>query len=200
VTRKIGIYLFPEVEVLDFSGPYEVFNTAARLCLRSSPEIAPIFEIVLVGAQTKPIRARGGMQIIPDVHFSEVRQLDILIIPGGVVEAESKNDDLLDWIRSIHSESEITASVCTGSFLLAHAGLLDGLEATTHWEDLDDLARMFPGVDVVETVRWVKTGKIMTSAGISAGIDMSLQIVARLEGSELAALTARQMDYDWMPT
>jgi transcriptional regulator GlxA family with amidase domain len=97
----------------------------------------------------------------------------------------------------VASTASITASVCTGAFLLAQAGLLDGQQATTHWEDVPELRRLFPSIKVVEGKRWVEVGSIVTSAGISAGIDMSLHLVARLAGDELAHKTARQMQYDW---
>src|SRR4029078_1084557 len=119
---------------------------------------------------------------------------DLLLIPGGVVTEEIRNDAVIRWIAENAARAQIVASVCTGAFLLAKAGLLDGKRATTHWEDIADLKSMFPKVQVQKDVRWVEEGNILTSAGISAGIDMSLHLVSRLEGLKLAEDTARQMD------
>jgi transcriptional regulator GlxA family with amidase domain len=123
--------------------------------------------------------------------------IDLFIVPGGVVTAELKRDAIIEWIARTASRTTITASVCTGAFLLARAGLLRGKTITTHWEDIDDFRSMFPDIPVRGDQRWVDEGTIVTSAGISAGLDMSLHLVARLEGDELAVRTARQMDYDW---
>ena len=116
----------------------------------------------------------------------------MLVIPGGVVSAELQREAVIDWIARTASSSTITASVCTGAFLLGRAGLLRGMSATTHWEDIADLRSMFPDVDVQTERRWVDMGRVVTSAGISAGIDMSLHIVSRLESQELAIRTANR--------
>jgi transcriptional regulator GlxA family with amidase domain len=121
----------------------------------------------------------------------------VLVIPGGVVDAEFARENVISWIAQTSAQAELTASVCTGAFLLAKAGLLHGKPVTTHWEDLADFRRQFPGLDVREERRWIDAGNVVTSAGISAGIDMSLHLVARLEGEELATRTAHQMDYRW---
>lgn len=197
MTRTIGIYLFDQVEVLDFAGPFEIFLTASRVYQRLHPDDTPPFSVILIGQDTREIIARGGMRILPDFDLEEHPRIDILIIPGGVVDDQLQLDGLSAWIESVHEGAEIVASVCTGSFLLAEAGLLNGLCATTHWEDLTDFSDLFPHVILVDNQRWVDQGKIITSAGISAGIDMSLHIVSRLAGRDLALRTARQMDYHW---
>jgi transcriptional regulator GlxA family with amidase domain len=114
-----------------------------------------------------------------------------------VVTAELEQPEVIDWVRRVAGATKLTASVCTGAFLLAKAGVLDGRAATTHWEDVDDLKAMFPGLDVRTGVRWVDEGPVVSSAGISAGIDMSLHLVERLAGRALAERTARQLDFDW---
>ncbi len=119
------------------------------------------------------------------------------IVPGGVVAAEMNKKNVLSWISATSERADITASVCTGAFLLAQAGLLDGMEVTTHWEDIEELRLSFPELSVKENTRWVDNGHIITSAGVSAGIDMSLHLVSRLAGKEHAVKTARQMEYDW---
>lgn len=197
MTRTVGIYIFRDVEVLDFAGPYEVFSTASRVHQRSHPQDEKPFSVQLIAADLGAIQARGGMSILPDFHYSQCPPIDILILPGGLVEEELKRDGLLGWIRSLSQSAQIVASVCTGAFILAKAGLLEGLSATTHWEDIEVFSQLFPNVKVIENQRWVEEGRILTSAGISAGIDMSLHIVSRLEGQDLAKRTARQMDYRW---
>jgi transcriptional regulator GlxA family with amidase domain len=133
----------------------------------------------------------------PDYVFAEHPPIGVLLVPGGVVTAERRRPEVTAWIDSTARQATLAASVCTGAFLLAQAGLLDGRTATTHWEDIDDLRAMFPAVQVVGERRWVDQGPVVTSAGISAGIDMSLHLVERLAGRELALRTARQMDFDW---
>jgi transcriptional regulator GlxA family with amidase domain len=143
------------------------------------------------------VRARAGLEIRPDHATDDHPPLDVLIVPGGVVTDELQKADVAAWLARQRAVVPLVASVCTGAFLLARAGLLDGLRATTHWEDVADLRAMFPRVEVVEGVRWVDEGAIATSAGISAGIDMSLHLVERLHDRALALRTARQMDFDW---
>jgi transcriptional regulator GlxA family with amidase domain len=123
----------------------------------------------------------------------------VLIIPGGVVTTELSRAEIIDWIARVAASAAVAASVCTGAFLLAQAGLLHGRRATTHWEDIADLRAMFPDILVEAGARWVDPGPVVTSAGISAGLDMSLHLVARLEGVDLAIRTAHQMEYAWQP-
>ena len=197
MTWTVGIYLFDAVDVLDFAGPFEVFSTAARVHGRREPPSPPIFVVATVGRGFAPVVARGGLRVQPAFNLEDHPPLDVLIIPGGVVDAEMDQPELMAWLIRTAPATSVTASVCTGAFLLAQAGLLHGKQATTHWEDLAELRRLFPEVDVVEGKRWVDLGSIVTSAGISAGIDMSLHLVARLAGAELARKTAHQMQYDW---
>lgn len=197
MTQTVGIYVFDDVEVLDFAGPYEVFTTAVRMHRRSQPDGAPRFEVFTVGRSTDRLRARAGLPVLPDHDFGSHPPIDLLIVPGGVVSAELTRAEVIAWIGRTAAASVLTASVCTGAFLLAKAGLLDGRNATTHWEDIAELRAMFPRVTVRERVRWVDEGNLVTSAGISAGIDMSLHLVERLGGRELALRTARQMEFDW---
>ena len=196
MTLKVGIYLFDEVEVLDFAGPYEVFSTASRVAGRLWPgELAPF--TVFTAAETRQVRARGGLLVTPDYDLRGHPPIDVLIVPGGLVSEELEKNSVISWILMTSRSSVLTASVCTGSFLLARAGLLEGKKATTHWEDINDFKELFPDTIVHENVRWVDEGRIVTSAGISAGIDMSLHLIARLKGEDLALGTARQMEFDW---
>jgi transcriptional regulator GlxA family with amidase domain len=193
----VGIYLFDKVEVLDFAGPFEVFSTTARVKSRLEPDAPKSFEVATIAEELRPIKARGGLLVQPGFDFSNHSAIDILIIPGGDVSSELKREGVIDWIARTAPRTRVTASVCTGAFLLARAGLLNGKRATTHWEDVAGLRAMFPEVQVETSSRWVDTGQVITSAGISAGIDMSLHIVRRIEGEDLAIRTARQMEYEW---
>jgi transcriptional regulator GlxA family with amidase domain len=197
MTTTVAIYVFPDVEVLDFAGPYQVFTTASRVFARTNPSSSVRFSVFTISHGAGTIRARHGLVITPDHTFASHPSIDLLIIPGGVVTAELKNPNVSEWIKRTAASVKLTASICTGSFLLAQAGLLDGRTTTTHWEDVADLRGMFPSLTVLENRRWIDEGDVVTSAGISAGIDMSLYLVQRLVGKELALRTARQMDYVW---
>lgn len=198
MTRNIGIYIFDDIEVLDLGGPFEVFSTATRMKARLEPDAAKPFEVFTIAEALRPIRARGGLMVQPAFDITKHPALDVFIVPGGVVTAELARPSIVEWIARTARQAELTASVCTGAFLLAKAGLLTGKTITTHWEDIPEFRTMFPDIPVRENIRWVDEGNIVTSAGISAGIDMSLHLVARLGDEELAIRTARQMDYDWL--
>lgn len=197
MTRTVGIYLFDDVEVLDFAGPFEVFSTASRMKLRSEPAAPPPFEVFTVASGLTTIHARGGLAVQPAYSIANHPPIDVLVVPGGVVSAEVQRAKVIAWITRVAGGATLTASVCTGAFLLGQAGLLHGKIATTHWENIADLHTAFPNVTVQANTRWVDQGTVVTSAGISAGIDMSLHLVARLENLALAISTARQMEFDW---
>ena len=188
---NVGIYIYDNAEVLDFSGPYEVFSTANRLSGKAQ------FNTFLVAENTGQITARAGYRVIPHYNFASAPVIDVLIVVGGVHNEELNKPKVIDWIRKQSLSCQITASVCTGAFLLAKAGCIDDLTVTTHWEDTSELRSMFPQLKVIEQVRWVDEGSVVTSAGISAGIDMSLHLVEKLTNRSLAKRTARQMDFDW---
>ena len=198
MTRNVGIFLFPEVEVLDFCGPFEVFTTASRVSQRLKPNAVAPFEVFSIAESDAVVRARAGLRIAPDHTVNHHPRLDALIVPGGVIDAELHKPHVLTWIAQCASEAEVVASVCTGAFILAKAGVVKTGQVTTHWEDQADLARMFPALDVVSGPRWVEQERLFTSAGISAGIDLSLHLVSRLGSQLLAQATARQMDYPWV--
>lgn len=189
---NIGIYIYNQAEVLDFSGPFEVFSTASRVC-----EIDEPFNVFLISETGEAITARGGYKVIPDHGFHQHPKVDVLIVVGGVHTDEMDKPSVIDWISQQAKKSSIVASVCTGAFLLAKANVLQTQTVTTHWEDISDLRRMFPKLDVIEGVRWVDEGELVTSGGISAGIDMSLHLVSKLYGENLAEKTARQMEFSW---
>ena len=190
---NIGIYIYDQAEVLDFSGPFEVFSVANRLANLG-------WNIWLVAEEKSLIEARGVFQVKPHYSSQNVPELDVLIVVGGVHSDELRKTEVINWIRKTAEKTRITGSVCTGAFLLAEAGLLDGLEVTTHWEDISDLHRNYKNLQVREGIRWIEQGKLFTAAGISAGIDMSLELVSRLASAELAERTATQMEYTWNRT
>lgn len=189
---NVAIYIYDQAEVLDFSGPFEVFSTAARAI--GNPDA---FKVFLVSQHERPIVARGGFKVLPEYSFTHHPVIDVLIVVGGVHHDEMNKSEVLDWIYQQAQHAKIVASVCTGAFLLAKSGLLTTQNVTTHWEDLGDLKRQFPTLNVIENVRWVEQGKYLTSGGISAGIDMSLYMVSRLKGLDAAKATAKQMEFTW---
>ncbi|MEJ5375733.1 MAG: DJ-1/PfpI family protein [bacterium] len=195
--KRVGIVVFDNVEVLDFCGPFEVFSVTRLNEHRRREEPSP-FEVLLVAEKNVPVVTTGGMKVIPDSSFDNCPRLDILVVPGGWgVRKELKNPAMLNWLRSRASEVEALTSVCTGSMLLGFAGLLDGHHATTHWRSLDWMRESFPEVTVEYDKHVVEDGAVITSAGISAGIDMALKVVARFCGEEIARATARHMEYPY---
>ena len=195
--KNIAIYIFNHVEVLDFAGPFEVFSTASRVSRKINPDLDAPFEVFTLGETQKKVTARGGLSVAPSYAIEDHPPIDVLVIPGGIVNEEMAKPYIISWISSVAETAEITASVCTGAFLLGKAGLLKNKKATTHWEDIADLRALLPDTEILENIRWIDEGRVLTSAGISAGIDMSLYIVSRQNGKELAEKTARQMEYDW---
>ncbi len=195
--KSVGIVLFENIEVLDFCGPFEVFSVTRLNEEKRRDESSP-FEVLLVAEKDTPIHTTGGMKVLPDHTFENCPKLDILVVPGGWgTRKELKNRKMLDWLRNRAPEAETLTSVCTGSMLLGFAGLLNGHHATTHWCSLDWMRESFPAVTVEYDKHVVEDGSILTSAGISAGIDMSLKVVARYYGETVARATAKHMEYPY---
>lgn len=194
---RVGIVLFPDVEVLDFCGPFEVFSVTRTDETSRYQDTSP-FDVSLIAEHADAVVTTGGMQVLPHATFDDCPALDFLIVPGGIGTRKLEDDRvLLDWLSAQASEVQVLASVCTGAMLLGRAGLLGGLAATTHWRSLDRMRDAFPDVEVRYDKHFVKAGSIYTSAGISAGIDMSLRIVADHLGEEIARATARHMEYPY---
>ncbi len=192
---RVGILIFPDVEVLDFCGPFEVFSATRLDEDRRRAEPSP-FEVLLVAERKDTVVATGGLKVIPDVTLEACPRLDILVVPGGWgTRAEIKNKRLLDWIAERGRLVETLTSVCTGAMLLGQAGLLDGRKATTHWRSLGWMRESFPAVAVEDKLHVVEDGNVLTSAGISAGIDMALRVVTRYCGEAVGRATARHMEY-----
>lgn len=190
---KVGIFLFNEVEVLDFAGPFETFS------ITNYPDSKEKPFLVNTVAQTKDIiSARNGLKVKPDYDFTDAPTFDILIIPGGygAEKLEIHKEEVLAWIRERAKEVKLVASVCTGAFLLAKTGLLDGKKATTHWMDTEELQKQYPNISVQKSVKYVDEGNIMTAGGVSAGINMSLYIISKLLSEDIAKATAKRMEFD----
>lgn len=195
--RTVGILIFDDVEVLDFCGPFEVFAITQPAGERSTTRL---FQVLTIAEEDRVISCRGGLLVQPHHTIENHPPLDIIVVPGGPgVMGVIENERVLNWISAQAGEIEITTSVCTGAALLAKQGLLDGLTATSHWTSIDWLREHHPAVNVVSDARFVDQGRIVTSAGVSAGIDMALHVVARLHGEETADWTARIMEYDRAP-
>ena len=193
--KQTGIVVFKDIEVLDFCGPFEVF-AVARLNEQKRREEPSPFNVFLVAETKSPVVTAGGMKVLPDYALDDCPPLDILVVPGGWgTRAEMNNERLLGWIAERAKQVEILASVCTGALLLGKAGLLEGKRATTHWRSLDWMEELFPKTRVERYRHFVEDGALFTSAGISAGIDMALKIVARHYGEAIARATAKQMEY-----
>jgi transcriptional regulator GlxA family with amidase domain len=198
--KRAGIVVFEDIEVLDFSGPFEVFAATRLDEARRREEPSP-FEVLLVAENHAPVVTAGGMKVIPRHSFASCPRLDILVVPGGWgTRRELHNPAMLTWLRLRAPEVETLTSVCTGALLLGAAGLLDGRRATTHWRSLDWLRESFPEVTAVYDQHVVEDGHILTSAGIAAGIDLALKVVARYHGETVARATARHMEYPYPDT
>lgn len=197
--KSIAIVLFDEVEVLDFAGPFEVFSVTGR---RSVGEPFDVFTV----AQNDRVAARNNLLITPTHTFQNCPPCSMFLIPGGGgyqpdgtpfgSRREMNNAVMLDWVRQRATVAENVLSVCTGALILAKAGLLENLEATTHYLAMDALRSISPLIRVSPDKRWVDNGKVILSAGVAAGIDMSLHLVARMQGAEVARETAAYMQYD----
>ena len=184
-TKVLAIFLYPQMTTLDFVGPHEVLSRI------------PGIEVKKVAKVKGPVTADTGLQIIADYSIDEVEHADYLLIPGGTDTFTSMADEaVVEWVRRIDATTERTTSVCTGSLLLAKAGLLNGRSATTHWATLDMLKEL--GADPVQG-RFVESGKYMTAAGVSAGIDMGLALSAQLVNEDFAQLMQLLIEYDPAP-
>ena len=189
--RSVGIFIFDEVEVLDFAGPFEVFSVAGK-------RTEGAFDVFTFAEKPGAISARNGLSVNPRYTFADAPPIDLLLIPGGQgTRPLVNNAGVIEWIRQRSAAAQLVLSVCTGALLLAKAGLLDGLAATTHHLALDELRAIGPKTTVLCEPRVVDNGRVVTSAGVAAGIDMAFHVVARLLGREIAEGTAKYIEYPW---
>jgi transcriptional regulator GlxA family with amidase domain len=195
-TKNVAILLYDGVEVLDFSGPAEVFQAASGFGA-NGPERA--FNLYTVSRKKSAVVSQGFLHVLPDYSIEDSPQPDILILPGGGSGAVTGDAEWIDWVRTAGGGAEQVLTVCTGAFIAGKAGLLEGVEATTYYNAIPSLTRQYPNTRVQPGRRFVDNGKIITTAGVSAGIDGSLHLVARLLGRYVADRTAEYMEYKWAP-
>ena len=192
-TRSVGILAFDAMEVLDYAGPYEVFNVAGEITIPAA------FDVAAIGVHPGPITGRGGFTVLPPATVIECEPPDILIVPGGPGSRPIARDmQVVEWIRNAADGTEVVVSVCTGALILAAASLLDGRRATTHHDAFDELRTMSPSTEIIRDSRFVESaGGLWTSGGISAGIDISLHLVGLLAGAETRDRVIAEMEWGW---
>jgi transcriptional regulator GlxA family with amidase domain len=184
---QVGIVIYPDAEELDWAGPYEVFAMAA---------MGKDLSVVTIAEKEGPVRCAKGLRVLPDHTFATAPPLDLVLVPGGQgSRVEMDNPVMIDWLKKASEPCRWVTSVCTGSILLCRAGLANDCNVTTHWGYIEQLRELAPNVTVQENVRYVRDGRIVTSAGVSAGIDMSLWLVGQILGAEHAKSTQRMMEY-----
>ncbi|MGH7842359.1 MAG: DJ-1/PfpI family protein [Candidatus Binataceae bacterium] len=187
--KTVGIVLFEGFELLDVFGPAEAYR---------SPQLKDAFQLVMIAEARGVVTSAQGPQIVPNQSFADAPTFDLLMVPGGIgTRREVDNPVLMTWLRARVAETEFVTSICTGAGLLARAGLLDGHRATSNKFAFDWVKSQGPRVNWVAQARWVEDGKFWTSAGVSAGIDMALAIIARICGTAAAERTAARMEYEW---
>lgn len=188
--KNVAILIYDDAEVLDFSGPFEVFSVASQLHDHS------FFNVFTIAKEQIPISAVNGLSVLPKHDFKNSPKIDILIISGGQGSKPLLEDtETLNWVRKIHQSTELTLSICSGSRVLGILGLLDHQPFCTHHEVYEDMQRIVPTGKPQKNERFTNSGKIYTSGGISAGIDLSFHIVEKLHGKKVADRTARYMEY-----
>lgn len=195
--RTIGFIVFPEVEILDVCGPLDVFERTNQRLRRTGKVNEPVYHLEVLAAQPGPVATQGGVQIVADRTYQEIDGgLDTLIVAGGdegYIERACQDQALLDWLAKTAPQVRRMASVCTGAFLLAASGLLNGRRATTHWSYSQTLARLYPAIQVEPDLVFIRDGQVYTSGGITSGIDLALALVEEDHGRDVAASVARFM-------
>jgi transcriptional regulator GlxA family with amidase domain len=190
---RVGIFVFDGAEELDVVGPYEVLSAWANLS-----ELRP--EVVTFSWDGNGVRCAKGLRLVPDVGRDALEPLHVLVYPGGAGTRPLASDSThLEWVRQMRASTPLMTAVCTGALVYAAAGLLSGRPATTHWSAFDELAGFDPSVLADTEARFVDDGDVVTSAGVSAGIDMALHLVARLESVDVARAVRREIQYDPLP-
>jgi transcriptional regulator GlxA family with amidase domain len=198
MSKTVGILIFDDAEELDFVGPWEVFTMANEVSAMGGEE-AP-FKAMLIAELEAPVRCAKGMRVLPDVTIEQCPSLDVLLIPGGIgTRREAKNERLLSWIAQVAEDCEWVTSVCTGALLLAAAGPGKGKRVTTHWAFVQQLRARGDAAEVLENTRYVRDGRVVTAAGVSAGIDMALWLVGQILMPAFARNVQRAMEYDPAP-
>lgn len=195
---RIAILIFDGAEELDWAGPYEIFGVWRQHT--DGVDDAPQVELVTVARTPGPVTCAKGLRVLPDHTWDDLGPIDLLVYPGGQgTRGHLGDEEVRRWVRDLHAAGTLIASVCTGALVLADAGLLDGRPATTHWTTLDRLGELGRDIEVRPDDRFVDDGDIVTAAGVSAGIDVALHLVARLDGVERARTVRRYVQYDPEP-
>jgi transcriptional regulator GlxA family with amidase domain len=195
-TRNVAIVLYEDVELLDFAGPGEVFEAAAQF---GAVDGVPAFRVYTVATSKEPITSQGFVKIRPEFSFADAPPPDIFVIPGGDSRRLLNDEAAMAWVRKVTPDAEVAMTVCTGAFVLAKTGVMAGKDVTTHHGALGNLRRSVPDAHVQAGRRFIDNGSFLTTAGVSAGIDGALHLVARLLGRSVADRTARYMEYQWSP-
>ena len=187
---KVAIFIYNDAEVLDFAGPFEVFNLANTVAGKQ------LLEVYLVAETDQMVFARNNFRVVPDYDFSEMPEPDILVIPGGIGRKTQMHQvPVLNWLKHEAERASFVLSVCTGAFIVGNAGLLHHLPATTHHQSYDEFENEFPQTQLVRNVKYVDAGTVITAGGITAGIDMCLMMTGKLFGSELEQKVAERLEY-----
>jgi putative intracellular protease/amidase len=194
-TRNVAVVVYENAEPLDWTGPFEVYNDAASFADSNGH---PAFNVYIVSKTTDPLNAQG-LKVVPNYSIANAPKPDIVVFPGGPSSNVYNDPEFFAWAKKAASEAEIAQSVCTGAFVLAKAGMLDGLDVTTFHGAIENLRKNYPNAHVQDGRRFIDNGHIVTTAGISAGIDGSLNVVARLLGRRVADQVATYMEYHWTP-
>ena len=193
MTIRIGVVVFDDAEELDFAGPWEVFTMASNIQPKAH-------EVMLVAESDRPVRCAKGMRVLPDVTFENCPKLDVVLVPGGQgTRREVENKPMLDWIAKVSKDCQWVTSVCTGAMLLTAAGPAKGKRLTTHWAFVETLRSRKEASEVLDNMRYVRDGNVVTAAGVSAGIDMALWLTGQLHSPEFARNVQRAMEYDPAP-
>jgi transcriptional regulator GlxA family with amidase domain len=188
MTKTAGIVLYPDFEELDAVGPFEVLGMFSKLDRD--------WNVVTVAEKAGPVRAFNGLKLLADHGFDDCPSLDVILLPGGLGSRAAMDDPrMLEFVRSQGQSAQWVTSVCTGAMIIHRAGFLEGRKATTHWGALHELRALGGGCEVQENVRWVEDGNVITSAGVSAGIDMSLYLVSKLKDDNTAKAVQKMMEY-----
>ena len=186
-TKRLGVVLYPDFELLDVFGPVEMFGN-----------MTGVVEVVMVAEERGAVRSAQGPRVVADCALSDCPPLDLLLVPGGMgTRSQVDNPRLVDWLRERAAAAEVAMTVCTGTALLAQTGLLDGRRATTNKMFFQWLETTWPTVRWVREARWVEDGRFVTSSGVSAGIDMALAVIAKIGGPQTSEMLAVATEYDW---
>ena len=198
MTSTIGILVFDDAEELDFVGPWEVFTMTNEVFARSGKERP--HDVLLVAERDAPVRCAKAMRVLPDVTMANCPPLDVLLIPGGMgTRREVQNKTLTDWVAKVATSCSWITSVCTGALILTAAGPAKGKRVTTHWGFVESLRERHEAKEVLENVRYVRDGNVVTAAGVSAGIDMALWLIGQIHSPQTARMVQRAMEYDPAP-